>query len=90
MPRKPNRYEVWCGDVCVFASDVDADVRVLVDQHEVFTLAAQIEWNEPEEPGAKPTPKAFVAEAHATDEKGRKARLVGKKWAFGLQEEPLP
>jgi len=73
------KYEVWCGEVKAYESELEADVRVLVDGVEVFSLSGMPTFDE--------GPEGFTREltggttsASYVDDKGKGHKVLDKVW----------
>jgi hypothetical protein len=73
------RYAVFCGEVKVYESDLECDVRVLVDDTEVYSLTGTPTF-EPNEEGWSRVPTGGSTTATYTDAKGKPVKVLDKEW----------
>lgn len=77
------RFEVWVKDVKVVASDHECFVKVFVEGVEVYSLEAQMDYEDPKTKrfGERPMPVGFSAKATAKNLDGSEPKDLGKrKW----------
>lgn len=77
------RFEIWVRGMCVHRSDHEAFVNVYIDGARVFSLEAEIEYEDPatKKFGERPEPIGFKVRAQAADVKGQNLKGLGtRKW----------
>lgn len=75
------RYEVRCGDVKVYESDIECDVRVLEDGVEVYALKGTPTFQGNAQDGFTRILMGGKTEAIYKDDKGKDHKLPEKAWA---------
>lgn len=73
------RYEVWCGAVKVYESDLEAAVRVLVDGIEVYTLNGTPIFQEGEA-GFTRIVEGGSTEATYVSSTGKEHKVIDEAW----------
>ena len=77
------RFEIWVRGICVHRSDHEAFVNVYVEGKRIFSLEAEIEYEDPatKKFGDRPEPIGFKVRAQASDIKGQNTKALGsRKW----------
>lgn len=79
------RYEVWCkaaaNDVKVYESDIECEVRVLVDGSEVYHLTGTPKFASLPEPATAQVLAGGSVETTVTDSKGKPTKAFAKEWS---------
>jgi hypothetical protein len=73
------RYEVWCGDVKVYESDLEVDLRAIVDGVQVYSLLGIPTFEEGPE-GFTRIPTGGKATGNYVDDKGKEHKVLDKGW----------